>query len=70
MTDPELHYRLWKQQHGEWICNVARQQEARDGLRPRFDGCQRELRGRPAPTPSSWLRVVVDGFLRRRMETR
>jgi len=71
MIDPELRYQLWKQERHERMRTAARQREARVASRSRLAERRNLPNGEPVTAQSSWLRLVVGGFLRRRrLETR
>ena len=65
MTDPELYYQMWKQEHGERMRTVARRREAREASRFRLAARRNLPTGEPLSAQSSRLRLVVDRFLRR-----
>ena len=65
MLDPELHYQVWKQEHGELMRSVARRRESKEALPSRLEK-QRIRRpgiGQRASTYGSRLALVAVRYL-------
>ena len=65
MLDPELHYQVWKQEHGELMRRVARRRESKEALPYRLQK-QRILRlgiGQRASTYGGRLALVAVRYL-------